>query len=157
MHWLVNGVANGSLFVLRRVAVLWVAVGRAPAPCTSWLMYTHGLTALPVGLGSGSAGRAAAPAAFVGSGIRGGLGMAGALLWGRVARCLPAPVVSVLCWRVYLSGGGFRGRVGLFRRPLWMGVVPWGVRWTPSRGLCGFVDLAVSPCVVGWCGVVPRL
>ena len=50
-----NGVVNW-LFLLQRVAVLWVATGRAPAPCVSWLMYTYGLTAHPVGLGSGSAG-----------------------------------------------------------------------------------------------------
>ena len=71
--------------------------------------------------------------------------LAGALLWAGVARCPPASVVSVRCWRVTLSGGGLCGRAGFFRRPFSGGayrgvcsgrcsvarVVPWV--WPPVR------------------------
>ena len=64
-HWLAFGVAN-------RVAVGACAwLGRAPAPWVGWVMYTLGLMAFPVGLGSGSAGWAVAPGCFVRSWVKG--------------------------------------------------------------------------------------
>ena len=100
MHWSVNGVPNRLAGLLPHVAVLWVAVGRAPAPCALWLIYTHGLTARPVRSGCSSAGWPVAPARLVGSGVRGMREVAEALFWGGVARFPPAPVVWVRCWRV---------------------------------------------------------
>ena len=44
---------------------LWVAAGRVLALYVLWFMYTHGLVAHPVGLGSGSASWAVAPARMV--------------------------------------------------------------------------------------------
>ena len=72
-HWSAFGVAN-------RVAVAACAwLGRAPAPWVGRAMYTLGLVALPVGLGSGSAGCVAAgcrlpvaPGGFVRSSVKGG-------------------------------------------------------------------------------------
>ena len=60
MVWL-----TGSLLAL------WVAAGRALAPCVVWVIYMHGLVARPVGLGSGSAGWAVVRAGFVRSWARG--------------------------------------------------------------------------------------
>ena len=57
-HWSAFGVVN-------RVAVgACVLLGLAPAPWVGWVMYTLGSVALPVGLGSGSAGWAVAPGGF---------------------------------------------------------------------------------------------
>ena len=64
-HWLANGVAN-------RAAVGVVGGCRpAPAPCAVLFMYTHGLVARFVRLGSGSAGWAVVPAGFVRSLVTG--------------------------------------------------------------------------------------
>ena len=88
-NWSAFGVAN-------RVAVSACAwLGRAPAPCIGWVMYSLGLLAFPVGLGSGSAGWAVAPGGFVRAWVKGG-GVFG----------LPPP----LWCRLGLSGGGLYGR-----------------------------------------------
>ena len=68
----------------------WMATGRAPAPWVVWAMYTHGLVACPVRLGSGSAGLAHAPAGCLRSWVRGV----------RVVPCPPAPALLVWWWRV---------------------------------------------------------
>ena len=70
--------------------VLWVAAGRAPAPWLVWVMYAHGRLVCPVGLGSGSACWAVAPAGFVRSWVRGN----------GIVPCPLAPAVSVWWWRV---------------------------------------------------------
>ena len=58
-HWSAFGVVN-------RVAVgACVLLGLAPAPWVGWVVYTLGSLALPVGLGTGSAGWAVAPGSFV--------------------------------------------------------------------------------------------
>ena len=67
MVWL-----TGSLLAL------WVAAGRALAPCVVWVMYMHGLVARPVGLGCGSAGWTVVRAGFVRS-------------WARVLGCPMSP------------------------------------------------------------------
>ena len=51
---------------------LQFAAGRAPAPLVWWVMYTLGLAACPVGLGSGVADWAPSPAGFVRSWVKGG-------------------------------------------------------------------------------------
>ena len=58
-HWSAFG-------VVYRVAVGACGVlGHAPDPLVGWVMYTLGPVAFPVGLGSGSAGRAVASGGFV--------------------------------------------------------------------------------------------
>ena len=143
-----SALLTGSPFVLR------VAVGRAPAPCALWLMYTHGLAARSVGLGSGPAGWAVAPADFFGSWIRGGGGLLGQI----VGVGLPS-VLPPLWYRFAMAGSTVRcsfvragrcrqgagGCVRVFRRPRW-------------GGACTIsCVVAFSLCAVGWCGGVPRL
>ena len=53
--------------------VLRLAAGRAPAPWVSWVMYTLGLVACPVGLGSRFSGSAVAPAGFIRTWVKRGL------------------------------------------------------------------------------------
>ena len=60
--------------MLRRVAVLLAAFCRARALRAVWLMYTHGLTAHPVWLGSDAAGWAVVPAGFLARVGSGGVG-----------------------------------------------------------------------------------
>ena len=58
-HW-------SAFSVVFRVAVGGcVLPGRVPAPWVGWVMYTLGSAPLPAGLGSGSAGWAAAPGGFL--------------------------------------------------------------------------------------------
>ena len=59
-----------TLWLSGSLLALWMAVGRAPAPCVVRFMYMQGLAARSVVLGSGSSGWAVAPAGFVGSCIR---------------------------------------------------------------------------------------
>ena len=64
-HW-------SALGVVDRVAVgACVLLGLVPAPWVGWVMYTLGSVALPVGLGSGSAGWAVARGGFVRPWVRG--------------------------------------------------------------------------------------
>ena len=119
-HWSAFGVANWWLLVLQ------LAASRAPAPWVGWVMYTLGLEACPVGLGSGFAGSAVAPAGFERSWVKGGWGCLDPTAFG-------VPVVT-FWWRFMRAG---------CRR--------WGSGFTEGRAV------ASSPCVVGWCGVVPRL
>ena len=65
MHW-------PSFSVVFRAAVGGcVLLGRVPAPWVGWVMYTLGSAPLPVGLGPGSAGWAAAPGVCVWLWVRG--------------------------------------------------------------------------------------
>ena len=64
-HW-------SAFSVVFRVAVgCCILPGRAPAPWVGWVMYTLGSAPLPAGLGSSSAGWAAAPGSFVWPWVRG--------------------------------------------------------------------------------------
>ena len=107
-------------------------------------MYTHGLAARSIGLGSGSAGWAVAAVGFGGSWVRGGRGCLGRFLgWGcPVSPCgfnFPSGVCAV---------GPPRAR-GQELRPIFP-APPWG------SGCTVMSFMAFSPCVVGWCGGVPR-
>ena len=64
-HW--------SAFVVAYRVAVGVCAGLGPAPdqWVGWVMYTLGLVAFPVGLGSGSAGWAIAPGRFVRSWFKG--------------------------------------------------------------------------------------
>ena len=65
-QWSAFGVAD-------RVAVgVFAWLGRAPVPWVGWVMYTLGLVAFPVGVGSGSAGWAGVPGGFERSWVKGG-------------------------------------------------------------------------------------
>ena len=111
-HWpafsVVFRAAVGGCFLL----------GRVPAPWVGWAMYTLGSAPPPAGLGPGSAGRAAAPAAECGSGL-GGLGclcpFSSAVpvltLWVVRHRCCQArggPVCGPRCRCVAFWCGAFR-------------------------------------------------
>ena len=64
-HW-------SAFSVVFRVAVGGcILAGRVPAPWVRWVLYTLGSAPLPAGLGSGSAGGAAAPGGFVWLWVRG--------------------------------------------------------------------------------------
>ena len=64
-HW-------SAFSVVFRVAVGGcIFAGRVPAPWVRWVLYTLGSAPLPAGLGSGSAGGAAAPGGFVWLWVRG--------------------------------------------------------------------------------------
>ena len=119
-------------------------------------MHTHGLAASSVGLSSGSAGWAVAPAGFMGSRIRGGGGWLGPFFgpgW--------TSVNPPLCCR--LGAGGFNFLVAVCAgRPPQVG--GWGLRpvfpAAPSgEGQSCTVArvVAFSACVEGWCGGVPGL
>ena len=69
--WGVVRTGRQTVWLTWSLLALRLAAGRALAPCVVWLMYTHGLAACPVGLGSDFAGSAVAPASFVWSWVRG--------------------------------------------------------------------------------------
>ena len=120
-----------TLWLTLLLLVLWVAAGRALAPWVVWVMYTHGLVACPIGLGSGSAPSAVVPAGFVWS-------------WVRVVGLSRVPL-HLPC---RFGGGGLNFPVAVCAGgpPL----AGWGGCCTYGR------VVASSPCVVGWCAVVPR-
>ena len=90
LPWAGARTGQQTVWLTASLLALWVAAGRAPAPWVVWAMYTLGLVACPVGLGSGSAGWAVARAGFVMSWVRGG----------GVVPFSPAPAVPVWWWRV---------------------------------------------------------
>ena len=55
-----------TVWLTGSLSALWLAAGRAPAPCVVWFVYPDGLVACLVRLGSGTAGSAVALASFVG-------------------------------------------------------------------------------------------
>ena len=136
LPWAGARTGRHSVWLTGWLLVLWVAAGHALPPWVGWVMYTLELVACPVGLGAsaGSAGWAVAPASFVRSWIRGGGG--GCPVSPR--SCGAGLVVASLTfwWRFVQAGRCCRGGSG------------------------GYTDrrvVAPSPCVAGWCGVVPRL
>ena len=86
--------------MLWRVAVLWVAAGRALVPGAVWHMYTHGLTARPVGLGSGASGWAVAP-----GGSLARVGSEGGSEWPGRFFALGLPAVLLPLWCRFGVGG----------------------------------------------------
>ena len=72
--WVDARTGRHSVWLTGLPLVLKLAAGRAPAPWVGWVMYALGLGACPVGLGSGFAGQAVAPAGFVWSSVKRGWG-----------------------------------------------------------------------------------
>ena len=123
-----------SVWLIRSLLLLWVAVGRARALCIGWVMYTLGLMACSVGLGAGSADWAVAPADFVKSWVRGG----GVILFS------PAPAVPGLTfwWQFVRAGCRCRGGGGLPTGVWWPLVHAWraGVALSHGSGRVSFLS-----------------
>ena len=139
-HWL-------AFSVVFRVAIGGcVLPGRAPAPWVEWVIYTLGSAPPPAGLGSGSAGWAAAPGGFVwplvrGAGVfrglsprRGRFQFSGGGLCGSTA--------TVVVGRAVAACRCLTGWWGSFRGVRWLVFV----RPSVSVPCCGVVVCCSAPC-----------
>ena len=105
--WVGARTGRQTVWLTESPLAFWMAAGRASAPCFVWFLYTHGLVARPVRLGSGSAGWAVAPACFVGPWV-GGMGLSSVTtpLWCRFCGGGLNFPVAVCAGGPPLAGGG---------------------------------------------------
>ena len=173
-HWSAFDVANR----VAGGACAWL--GRAPAPWVGWVMYTLGLLAFRVGLGSGSAGWAVAPGGLVSSWVKGvgfsvSLRPCGAGLNFLVAACVGGPSPSLPgvrwpfagvrragvalshgCGRVSSPSGTCGGLLGLDPRLVSLALVLCCALVRRAVSCRGLPCCAVLVCAVLQCALVCR-